>query len=162
MIGRLSQVFQFFAFELFVKFFSKIPQNSHQKVAISRYTMKPSLNVSRNFVLYAQIRAACKKWYKSYGSKKSSVPEKFSLVYSAVSLVNRSSRQDPTRGRKKSGDISPHLAATALQSAGKAHLAYVVEGHASACPQTVGVETLCGVVVRGEVHEILAGGGEQL
>ena len=107
MIGRLSQVFQFFAFELFVKFFSKIPQNSHQKVAISRYTMKPSLNVSRNFVLYAQIRAACKKWYKSYGSKKSSVPEKFSLVYSAVSLVNRSSRQDPTRGRKKSGDISP-------------------------------------------------------
>ena len=39
--------------------------------------------------------------------KKSSVPEKFSLVYSAVSLVNRSSRQDPTRGRKKSGDISP-------------------------------------------------------
>ena len=110
MIGRLSQVFQFFAFELFVKFFSKIPQNSHQKVAISRYTMKPSLNVSRNFVLYAQIRAACKKWYKSYGSKKSSVPEKFSLVYSAVSLVNRSSRQDPTRGRKKSGDISPHLA----------------------------------------------------
>ena len=107
MIGRLSQVFQFFAFELFVKFFSKIPQNSHQKVAISRYTMKPSLNVSRNFVLYAQIRAACKKWCKSYGSKKSSVPEKFSLVYSAVSLVNRSSRQDPTRGRKKSGDISP-------------------------------------------------------
>ena len=107
MIGRLSQVFQFFAFELFVKSFSKIPQKSHQKVAISRYTMKPSLNISRNFVLYAQIRAACKKWYKSYGSKKSSVPEKFSLVYSAVSLVNRSSRQDPTRGRKKSGDISP-------------------------------------------------------
>ena len=123
MIGRLSQVFQFFAFELFVKFFSKIPQNSHQKVAISRYTMKPSLNVSRNFVLYAQIRAACKKWYKSYGSKKSSVPEKFSLVYSAVSLVNRSSRQDPTRGRKKSGDISPHLAATAVKTAGMAPFA---------------------------------------
>ena len=39
-----------------------------------------------------------------------------------------------------------HLAATALQSAGMAHLAYVVEGHASACPQTVGVGTLCGVV----------------
>ena len=33
-----------------------------------------------------------------------------------------------------------HLAATALQSAGKAYLAYVVEGHASACPQTVGVD----------------------
>ena len=60
------------------------------------------------------------------------------------------------------GVTPPHLAATALQSAGKAHLAYVVEGHASACPQTVGVETLCGVVLRGEVHEILAGGGEQL
>ena len=62
----------------------------------------------------------------------------------------------------RSGDRPNHLAATALQSAGKAHLAYVVEGHASACPQTVGVETLCGVVLRGEVHEILAGGGEQL
>ena len=107
MYSRLTQVFQFFAFDLFVKFFSKKPQKSHQKVALSRYTIKPSLNVSRNFVSYAQIRAACKKRYKSYGSKKSSVPEKFSLVYSAVSLVNRSSRQDPTRGRKKSGDISP-------------------------------------------------------
>ena len=28
------------------------------------------------------------------------------------------------------------------------YLAYVVEGHASACPQTVGVATLCGVVMR--------------
>ena len=28
------------------------------------------------------------------------------------------------------------------------HSAYVVEGHASACPQTVGVATLCGVVIR--------------
>ena len=27
-------------------------------------------------------------------------------------------------------------------------MAYVVEGHASACPQTVGVATLCGVVMR--------------
>ena len=147
MIGQLSQVFQFFAFELFVKFFSKIPQNSHQKVAISRYTMKPSLNVSRNFVLYAQIRAACKKWYKSYGSKKSSVPEKFSLVYSAVSLVNRSSRQDPTRGRKKSGDISPPPSCYRGSDLAGANLPYVVEGHASACPQTVGVGTLCGVVL---------------
>ena len=142
MIGRLSQVFQFFAFELFVKFFSKIPQNSHQKVAISRYTMKPSLNVSRNFVLYAQIRAACKKWYKSYGSKKSSVPEKFSLVYSAVSLVNRSSRQDPTRGRKKSGDISPPPS-PGCTGVVRRDLPYVVEGHASACPQTVGVDVKC-------------------
>ena len=32
-----------------------------------------------------------------------------------------------------------HLAATALISAGGADLAYVVEGHASACPQTVDV-----------------------
>ena len=28
------------------------------------------------------------------------------------------------------------------------YLPYVVEGHASACPQTVGVATLCGVVMR--------------
>ena len=40
----------------------------------------------------------------------------------------------------RSGDRPNHLAATALQSAGKTYLAYVVEGHASACPQTVGVD----------------------
>ena len=58
-----------------------------------------------------------------------------------------SSRQDPTRRSSFFwGEIPAHLAATALQSAGMAHLAYVVEGHASACPQTVGVGTLCGVV----------------
>ena len=68
----------------------------------------------------------------------------------------------PESSKIKEGVSPPHLAATALQSAGKAYLAYVVEGHASACPQTVGVETLCDVVLRGEVHEILAGGGEQL
>ena len=38
------------------------------------------------------------------------------------------------------GKPTAHLAATALESAGKAHLAYVVEGHASACPRTVGVD----------------------
>ena len=43
----------------------------------------------------------------------------------------------------RSGDRPNHLAATALQSAEKAHLVYVVEGHASACPQTMGVGTLC-------------------
>ena len=50
-------------------------------------------------------------------------------------------RQDPTRRPGTNGGNNPaHLAATALESAGKAHLAYVVEGHASACPQTVGVD----------------------
>ena len=39
----------------------------------------------------------------------------------------------------RSGDRPNHLAATALISAGGADLAYVVEGHASACPQTVDV-----------------------
>ena len=39
----------------------------------------------------------------------------------------------------RSGDRPDHLAATALNSAGGADLAYVVEGHAPACPQTVGV-----------------------
>ena len=57
-----------------------------------------------------------------------------------------SGRTQPA-GRNFCWGITPaHLAATALQSAGMAHLAYVVEGHASACPQTVGVGTLCGVV----------------
>ena len=49
----------------------------------------------------------------------------------------------PDSSKKKVGVTPPHLAATALQSAGMAHLAYVVEGHASACPQTMGVGTLC-------------------
>ena len=46
----------------------------------------------------------------------------------------------PESSKIRDGVSPPHLAATALQSAGKAYLAYVVEGHASACPQTVGVD----------------------
>ena len=35
-------------------------------------------------------------------------------------------------------------------------LPYVVEGHASACPQTVGVVTLCGVVlITGPWHRVM-------
>ena len=54
-------------------------------------------------------------------------------------------RTTATRGPYPSGKdlcgkkIPGHLAATALNSAGGADLAYVVEGHAPACPQTVGV-----------------------
>ena len=45
----------------------------------------------------------------------------------------------PPRAAKPAGNHPDHLAATALISAGGADLAYVVEGHASACPQTVDV-----------------------
>ena len=40
------------------------------------------------------------------------------------------------------------LVFTPAPSGYRAHLAYVVEGHASACPRTVGVVTLCDVVIR--------------
>ena len=54
-------------------------------------------------------------------------------------LITWAAERVPPRAAKTAGNNPDHLAATALISAGGADLAYVVEGHASACPQTVDV-----------------------
>ena len=52
-------------------------------------------------------------------------------------------RQDPTRRPGTNGGNNPaHLARDVRASLGM-YLVYVVEGHASACPQTVGVDVKC-------------------
>ena len=52
----------------------------------------------------------------------------------------------PDSSKKKVGVTPPHLAATA-QVRARIDLARVVERHASACLRTMGVVSLCGVVV---------------
>ena len=51
----------------FMKNFIIFTSNGDQKLAITFFIMFLGLNVSRNFVSYGQIRAACKKWEESYG-----------------------------------------------------------------------------------------------
>ena len=48
----------------------------------------------------------------------------------------------PDSSKKKVGVTPPHLARDVRASLGM-YLVYVVEGHASACPQTVGVDVKC-------------------
>ena len=48
----------------------------------------------------------------------------------------------PESSKKKVGVTPPHLARDVRASLGM-YLVYVVEGHASACPQTVGVDVKC-------------------
>ena len=48
----------------------------------------------------------------------------------------------PDSSKKKVGVTPPHLARDVRASFDK-DLSYVVEGHASACPQTVGVDVKC-------------------
>ena len=48
----------------------------------------------------------------------------------------------PDSSKKKVGVTPPHLARDVRASLGM-YLSYVVEGHASACPQTVGVDVKC-------------------
>ena len=48
----------------------------------------------------------------------------------------------PDSSKKKVGVTPPHLARHVRASLGM-YLVYVVEGHASACPQTVGVDVKC-------------------
>ena len=74
------------------------------------------------------------------------IPNPIQIFLTKAGSTELGFRTLPESSKNFVGVTPPHLAATALQSAGMAHLAYVVEGHASACPQTVGVGTLCGVV----------------
>ena len=48
----------------------------------------------------------------------------------------------PDSSKKKVGVTPPHLARDVRASLGM-YLVYVVEGHASACPQTMGVDVKC-------------------
>ena len=52
-------------------------------------------------------------------------------------------RQDPTRRPGTNGGNNPAHLARDVRASFDMDLSYVVEGHASACPQTVGVDVKC-------------------